>query len=705
MPRQRRLVVVLAAVALAAFGVPPAVASASSDLSPSPSSVDYGTIDSHQQTRQVVSLTNTNASGNGADQVYDAYVTGPNASSFYVDNNYDFCSGTTVLPADWCRLTVVYDPQNSPDADAAFLHIDDASGSLDIALTGAAISGTLDASPTSLALGSQVVNGNNGSSQAQVTLNADPTNTTDDHNNPIIVDAGVDIGGNVQITGPDASSFSIAYGNCAGDNLPSNNSCGETINFNPTSPGPKNADLIFTSDAANGATTDIPLTGTGLNGPQMTFSPAQENFGAVTIGSGQAQTLTVTNTGDAPLGIQEAFVVAGSPETFPITADSCSLHQINPAGSCQITVDFSPTSVGEKDASLFFITSENLPVTTVGLSGTGVAPAPAPAPLALSAAIEGDATVGQTLTCAITGAGPGPIDYQWLRNGQAIAGAAAQTLTVDQTDVGAQLACQADGPGPAETATSLATAPVAPPDLTTIPGSLVGASDCRTVRTARTLDVDGQVVHINSEDPATSTAPLSFSARREIQVRIDGSFLVAGRHIQVGPATLAYYADGSHTLSVAAGNATATTQLLLAPCQLALSVTDTRDQAALRISSRHDISSLTVRLVRAIRLDAHHHRFGHITIRTAGAPPVAFGLSSRHTVLDGVTVTISAHHIRITGLPFNTAVVFLHLAIAAPIAPRGATHTTGIARRARQDTTTITTWPRGTGTGPTTASA
>jgi hypothetical protein len=53
----------------------------------------------------------------------------------------------------------------------------------------------------------------------------------------------------VRIVGPDAASFSVAYGNCAHDNLSQSNTCDENVRFSPTSPGEKTAEIAVTSDA------------------------------------------------------------------------------------------------------------------------------------------------------------------------------------------------------------------------------------------------------------------------------------------------------------------------------------------------------------------------------------------------------------------------------------------------------------------------
>jgi hypothetical protein len=183
--------------------------------------------------------------------------------------------------------------------------------------------------------------------------------------------------GSVGITGPDASSYSVQWGNCEHDYLQANNYCTMGIRFEPTSLGANQAQLVITSDASNGPLT-IALEGEGLNGPKISMSTRQALLGEVLIGSATWQTFTLTNTGDYPLGVQQAILVSGTPLMFPVLADTCSEQVVKPNASCAVTVGFQPTTPGEKDASILFITSTSLPLNVVGIDGIGVQPAVAP---------------------------------------------------------------------------------------------------------------------------------------------------------------------------------------------------------------------------------------------------------------------------------------------------------------------------------------
>ena len=331
---------------------------AASVLSPSPLSMDFGSGDMHFQQTQTANFFNNSPS---ATTVTSANVIGPDAASFSIQSGQDFCTGQTIGPYMSCRMNVEFGPLTTPGPKSATLELADSTGTVDMPLAGTGITGTLTAKQTAVDFGSQVINNQQGSSQQAVNL------TTG-------ANAGVLVT-NVQINGPDASSFSIQGNGCQGYTLGGNNSCQIYIQFQPGSAGPKQAQLEIDNDGTASPVL-VALSGTGLNGPALTVSPPQAIFGNTVLGSSTSQSFTLTNTGDAPLQFQELFLVAGSPQVFPIT-DGCSGRQLAPGAACQVTVGFIPIALGVKDAALLVISNEG-PVHVIGLSGTGVSASPSP---------------------------------------------------------------------------------------------------------------------------------------------------------------------------------------------------------------------------------------------------------------------------------------------------------------------------------------
>src|SRR5450755_441412 len=336
-----------------------APALAGSVLSSSPMAMDFGAADMHFQQGQQENFFNNSAS---ATTVTSATMIGPDAESFSIQPGQDFCTGQTIAPYMSCRMNIQFGPMTSPGPKSATLELVDGTGTVDVPLTGIGVTGTLSAMQTSFDFGSQVINGQQGSSQQTVTLNTGPN-------------AGVRVA-NVQINGRDASSFTIQGNGCQTYALGANNSCQIYVQFQPGSAGPKQAQLEVDNDGT-ASPVFVALSGTGLNGPALTVSPPQAMFPNTILGSSTSETFNLMNTGDAPLQFQELFLVAGSPQVFPI-ADGCSGRQLAPGAACQATVGFVPIALGVKDAALLVITNQG-PVHVIGLSGTGVSASPIPA--------------------------------------------------------------------------------------------------------------------------------------------------------------------------------------------------------------------------------------------------------------------------------------------------------------------------------------
>jgi hypothetical protein len=362
--------VCLLVVAGAMLSAGPALASLSppglSGLTPSSSSLDFFSQDMHSQSP----LLQETYANNSVTPTVVAPVTiiGPGASSYSISQ--DSCSGQTIPINTSCSVSVVfYALPSGPGAKSATLRLLDDNGintgTTDVALSGTAITGTLSADQNSLDFGALVVNQGN-SNQQHVTISNG-------------LSASVIVNNNVQIIGADASSFNVQNNGCP-NTLQISHACQIYVQFQPTSAGIQHAQLEINNDG----TTDplfVSLTGVGLNGPVVTVSPPQAIYGNVTLGDRSSQTFTLTDTGDAPLQIQAMFLVAGSPQVFPISNDNCSGRQISAGSSCQVTVGFVPIAAGDKDGSLFLITNASNPgVTTIGLNGTGVAPASPPTP-------------------------------------------------------------------------------------------------------------------------------------------------------------------------------------------------------------------------------------------------------------------------------------------------------------------------------------
>jgi len=106
-------------------------------------------------------------------------------------------------------------------------------------------------------------------------------------------------------------------------------------------------------------------------------NPATLSFGAQPISTlSLPQTVTVTNTGNAPLTISGLTFAGADANDFLVGSSSCG-GSVAPSASCQLTVRFSPSASGARAATLEIASDDPAGPTAVQLSGTGAQPSPA----------------------------------------------------------------------------------------------------------------------------------------------------------------------------------------------------------------------------------------------------------------------------------------------------------------------------------------
>jgi Putative Ig domain/Abnormal spindle-like microcephaly-assoc'd, ASPM-SPD-2-Hydin len=115
--------------------------------------------------------------------------------------------------------------------------------------------------------------------------------------------------------------------------------------------------------------------------PSVTFTPTSLTFAAQAIGTTSApQSITVSNTGNAPLFINSAATRGTNPLDFTQVSDGCSGVTLAAGTSCSVSITFSPTASGARSAT--FILTDNAAGSpqTVPISGSGTGQNP---PLAI----------------------------------------------------------------------------------------------------------------------------------------------------------------------------------------------------------------------------------------------------------------------------------------------------------------------------------
>jgi virginiamycin B lyase len=108
--------------------------------------------------------------------------------------------------------------------------------------------------------------------------------------------------------------------------------------------------------------------------PMARASVARLTFGSWSVGDySPPQSLTVTNTGTAPLKISPVQISSGDARDFLVFYDSCSGNSLRVGASCDIHVRFGPTAAGPRSATLALRSNDPVSPLRVALSGTGQA--------------------------------------------------------------------------------------------------------------------------------------------------------------------------------------------------------------------------------------------------------------------------------------------------------------------------------------------
>lgn len=199
-------------------------------------------------------------------------------------------------------------------------------------------------------------------------------------------------------TGPDAADFKITANSCTSNNFGEFSYCNISVQFTPSSPGPKTATLEVKSQNAPPSpvyyerTMPIPLSGTGAL-PQLSATPSPLDFGGQPVGTDSVeQILTVANTGDVPLKITSSDVTGPDAGQFQVIYDACGGATLAPADTCEVWYAFSPTSAGTKSAQVDVVSDAEGSPHIVPINATGAVPLVAADP----AVDLGDQLVGST---------------------------------------------------------------------------------------------------------------------------------------------------------------------------------------------------------------------------------------------------------------------------------------------------------------------
>jgi hypothetical protein len=146
----------------------------------------------------------------------------------------------------------------------------------------------------------------------------------------------------VQLSGPQSASFQVIGDRCTGQAVAG--TCAVTVAFAPASVGTAAATLRVVGAAG---TQDVALAGTGsVTGAALAAVPAAVDFGDVYPWSALVQTVTLSNRGDVPVGVDGVGVTGAQAAAFAIDSDGCGAQTVPPGDGCSLVVRFVRGSSG-----------------------------------------------------------------------------------------------------------------------------------------------------------------------------------------------------------------------------------------------------------------------------------------------------------------------------------------------------------------------
>jgi Abnormal spindle-like microcephaly-assoc'd, ASPM-SPD-2-Hydin len=268
--------------------------------------------------------------------------TGTNSGDFGQSDN----CGASLGPNETCTISVSFSPSGLGTRTAVLNVNDDGPNNPQTAnLTGTGIA-PVTLSATSISFGNVLI----GVRQA-----AKPVTLTNNQNVPLT---------NISISISGSAAYTQV--NTCGTSIAANAQCTITVSFAPTGGGGQSGTVYIADSAANSPQT-ISLTGNGLQ--PVSLTPGQLNFGTQTVGTTSAgKNITVTNHEKVVVNFTSVAIAGINNSDFSQTDNCISL---SPGGTCTITVTFTPSAKGARNATLVLTDSATNSPQTAKLSGTG----------------------------------------------------------------------------------------------------------------------------------------------------------------------------------------------------------------------------------------------------------------------------------------------------------------------------------------------
>jgi len=174
----------------------------------------------------------------------------------------------------------------------------------------------------------------------------------------------------VSLTGVNASEFRLsAGGTCAGAVVAADATCQVKVAFAPTAVGVKNATLRVTPATGDPILVALTATADQAAAPVASITPGVLAYVTVTAPSTLSLSTVLRNTGNAPLVVGAPAITGAAASDFSVTTAPCGT--IAPGGLCTVTVQFKPTAIGSRTATLTLPHNAVGGSVSVSLTGTG----------------------------------------------------------------------------------------------------------------------------------------------------------------------------------------------------------------------------------------------------------------------------------------------------------------------------------------------
>jgi hypothetical protein len=293
--------------------------------------------------------------GNAAVTLSGINLSGANAGDFKLSG----CTSGSIATYG-CEVVVQFAPSGPGLRTAVMQLTDDASGSTQqVVLTG---SGTVAGAPVSP-----------GATTFQATAIGAPAATSylnfaNNSTSAVMISAPT-------VVGADAGDFAIAGTTCAGS-LAAQASCSVTVAFTPTAAGPRYGAVEMAFAGSGGFPADAPIGGDGISGTgYLAIGAPGLEFDATTVNtqSSSSLSLVLRNTGQGVINLGAITFLGANAADFSQGYYTYCSKILSPGNSCNLSVQFAPSDVGLRTATLQIASDASNSPQTVSLIGIGQA--------------------------------------------------------------------------------------------------------------------------------------------------------------------------------------------------------------------------------------------------------------------------------------------------------------------------------------------